>query len=1080
MNFAHFFINRPVFAIVLSVVTIITGALAALTLPIAQYPEIAPPTVTITATYPGANADTVAKTVATPIEEQVNGCENMLYMSSQSTNTGNLTITVTFKVGTNLDVAQVQVQNRVSIAQPQLPVQVQQQGITVQKSSPDITLAIALFSPDGARDTLFMSNYATLQLKDELARLPGVGSITIFGVRDYSMRLWLDPEKLAARNLMPPDVIRAVQEQNIQVAAGTVGGPPTPGAPSFQYTVNAMGRLTDPKQFGDIVVKTANNGDVTYLRDLGRVEMGAYDYSTTNDYNGRPAVAMAIFQLPGSNSIATADGVYAKMKELKKRFPAGMDYSIAHDTTTFVRESIKDVTRTLLLAILLVAAVVLVFLQSWRAALVPILAIPVSLIGSFAVMWMFGFSLNMLSLFGLVLAIGIVVDDAIVVVENVQRWLDEGLSPHDAAFRAMDEVTPAVIAIAFGLSAVFIPVAFIPGITGRFYQQFALTISFSTLLSAFNSLSLSPALSALLLKPAGARRDRLARGLDFSLGWFFRLFNRGLDATNRGYVKVLHRVVRFSVIALLVYGGLVYLGYHFFRVVPTGFIPTQDQGYLIVNVQAPDGSSIERTQSLVDQYSDLVLKTPGVLDCFAVSGYSIISGANASEAGLVFLHLKPFDERAGKPGLSADAIAADLRKKFASVQGGQALVLLPSPVHGIGTAGGFMMMIEDRSGTATPQQLQATVEKVMEAARKHPEVRGLFSSFRASVPQLYAEVDRNKAKKQNVAVDDIYTTLGAYLGGQYVNDFNYLGRTWHVMTQAEAPYRLDAQQVGGFKARNAAGAMVPLGSVMDMKDIVGADRVQRYDLYSAAEINGINTDGYSSGQALDAMQKVADETLPPEYTFEWTQMAYQEKEAGNLAFLIFPLCVLFVWLTHSAEYESFALSTAIILIVPMCLLCGITAIWARHMDNNIFTQIGFVVLAGMSVKNAVLIVEFAKQQQEHHPEMKAADAAIEASRLRLRPILMTSFAFIFGVIPLITAQGAGAEMRHALGTVVFFGMIGVTFFGIFLTPVFYTVIRRLLHGKKAPAPARARMSHEPPGNGDGDGDTMSVPSQAAL
>jgi hydrophobe/amphiphile efflux-1 (HAE1) family protein len=1066
MNIAHFFIDRPVFAIVLSVVTIITGTLAALVLPVAQYPEIAPPTVNITAVYPGANADTVAKTVATPIEEEVNGVENMLYMSSQSTNTGNLNITVTFKVGTNLDVSQVQVQNRVAIAQPRLPSQVQQQGITVQKASPDITLAIALFSPDASRDTLFMSNYATLQLKDELARLPGVGSITIFGERDYSMRLWLDPDKLASRNLMPGDVIRAVQDQNIQVAAGTVGGPPLPGAPAFQYTVNAMGRLSEPRQFGQIVVKTANSGDVTYLRDLGRVEMGAYDYSTANTYNGHPAVGLAVFQLPGTNSIKTADVVYARMKELKKRFPAGMDYVVAHDTTPFVRESIRDVMRTLFLSVLLVAAVVLVFLQSWRASLVPILAIPVSLVGTFAVMWIAGFSLNMLSLFGMVLAIGIVVDDAIVVVENIQRWLEQGLSPRDAAFRAMDEVTPAVIAIAFGLSAVFIPVAFIPGITGRFYQQFALTIAFSTLLSAFNSLSLSPALSALLLKPPGAQKDSLTRGVDLSLGWFFRLFNKGLQTANRGYVRALRRVVRFSAITLVVYGGLVFLAWHFFHIVPAGFIPTQDQGYLIVNVQTPDGSSIERTQSVMDQYSKLVLNTPGTQDCFAVSGFSIISGANSSEAGVIFLHLKPFSERVGKAAFSADAVAANLHKQFAGVEGGEAIVLLPSPVRGIGTAGGFMMMVEDRSGSATPQQLQATADRLMAEARKRPEVRGLFSSFRASVPQLFADVDRNKAKKQNVAIDDIYTTLGAYLGGQYVNDFNYLGRTWHVMTQAEAPYRLDAAQVAGFRARNAAGGMVPLGSVMDLRDIVGPDRIQRYNLHMAADVNGMAGPGYSSGQALDAMEKVAEQTLPAEYGFEWTQLAFQEKEAGDLAFLVFPLCVLFVWLTHSAEYESFALSTAIILIVPMCLLCGIIAIRARHMDNNIFTQIGFVVLAGMSVKNAVLIVEFAKQQQEHHPEMKPQDAAIEASRLRLRPILMTSFAFIFGVIPLITARGAGAEMRQALGTVVFFGMLGVTFFGIFLTPVFYTVIRRLLPARSSSAAAPPeRISRQPDGDG---------------
>jgi hydrophobe/amphiphile efflux-1 (HAE1) family protein len=1043
MKFAHFFIDRPVLAIVLSIVTIIAGLIAAFTLPIAQYPEIAPPTVTVSATYPGANADTVAKTVATPIEEQVNGVENMLYMSSQSTNTGDLNLTVTFKVGTNLDVAQVQVQNRVAIAQPQLPPEVQQQGITVKKASPDITLALAFFSPDGSHDTLFISNYVTLQLKDEIARLPGVGDITVFGVRDYSMRLWLDPNKLAVRNMTPGDVVNAVREQNVQVAAGTIGGPPSKTAIAFQYTMNAQGRLTDPSQFGEIVVKVGNDGRNTRLRDVGRVELGAADYNTGNNYDGHPTVALAVYQLPGTNAIETANIVYARMRELKKRFPPGMDYAIAHDTTPFVRDSLKDVMKTLFIAVALVALVVFLFLQSWRASLVPILAIPVALVGTFAVMWLIGFSLNMLSLFGLVLAIGIVVDDAIVVVENVQRWVEEGLSPRDAAFRAMDEVTPAVIAIAFGLSAVFIPVAFVPGITGRFYQQFALTIAFSTLLSAFNSLTLSPALAALLLKPRTADKDWLTRALDFVLGWFFRLFNKGFDLTNQWYIKALHRVVRYSLITLLVYGGLVYLGYRVFRVVPSGFIPVQDQGYLLASVQMPDATPIARTQAVMDQLSYLTMKTRGVQDAFAVSGFSILSRSNSSSSGLMFVRLAPFSRREGKRDMTADAISKRLRDNFRQVEGGMSMVLLPPSVSGIGNAGGFTMQVEDRSGNATPQQLQAATQHLIDAAGKRPELTALFSTFRASVPQLYVNVDRVKAKEQNVAVTDIFQALQVYLGGLYINDFNYLGRTWHVMAQADAPFRSTSDQVARLKTRNAAGQMVPLGAVATLKDIVGPDRLQRYDLYGSAEINGSAAPGYSTGQALAAMEDVASTDLPEQYSYEWTDMAYQEKAAGGLAFLVFPLCVLFVWLTLSAEYESFALSTAIILIVPMCLLCGIVGAWVRHMDNNIFTQIGFVVLAGMSVKNAVLIVEFAKQQQEHHPGMKAMDAAVEAARLRLRPILMTSFAFIFGVIPLILATGAGAEMRQALGTVVFYGMIGVTFFGIFLTPVFYTLIRRI-------------------------------------
>ncbi len=698
MKIAHFFIDRPVFAIVISIVAIIAGAIAMFTLPIAQYPQIAPPTVTVSATYPGANAETVAKTVATPIEEQINGVENMLYMSSQSTNTGNLNLTVTFKVGTNLDVAQVQVQNRVAIAQPQLPPEVQQEGIIVKKASPDITLAVAFFSPDRSHDALFISNYVTLQVKDQIARLRGVGDITIFGVRDYSMRLWLDPDKLAARNMTAGDVVNAVREQNIQVAAGVVGGPPLPKqSAAFQYTLNAQGRLIDPSEFSDIVLKTGSDARITRLKDVGRVELGGADYNTTVDYDGHPTVALAVFQLPGTNAIDTANVVYAKMKELKKRFPPGMDYAIAHDTTPFVRESIKDLIKTLLIAVSLVALVVLVFLQSWRASLVPILAIPVSLIGTFAVMWLVGFSLNMLSLFGLVLAIGIVVDDAIVVVENVQRWLDEGLDPRDAAFRAMDEVTPAVIAIAFGLSAVFIPVAFVPGISGRFYQQFALTIAFSTLLSAFNSLTLSPALCALLLRPHNAKQDWLTRTLDFALGWFFRLFNRSFDLSNRWYTKSLHYVVRYAGATLLVYLGLVYLAYSLFRIVPTGFIPTQDQGYVIVNVQMPDASSIERTNTVMTQLSDLALKTRGIQDAFAVSGFSILTRSNSSAAGLLFVHLTPFSERAGKTDMTAAAISNRLSQQFSKVEGGQAVVLLPPAVNGIGNAGGFTMQVEDRS-----------------------------------------------------------------------------------------------------------------------------------------------------------------------------------------------------------------------------------------------------------------------------------------------------------------------------------------------------------------------------------------------
>ncbi len=1068
MSIAHFFITRPVFAAVLSIVTVIAGVLSILGLPVAQYPEIAPPTVTVTTSYPGANAQTVAETVATPIEEQVNGVENMLYMSSQATNDGAMKLTITFKVGTNLDVAQVQVQNRVAIAQPQLPPEVQQVGLTVKKASPDITLVVALYSPDNSHDTLFMSNYATLQLRDEIARLPGVGDITIFGVRDYSMRLWLDPDKLASRDLTVGDVVTAVKEQNVQVAAGLIGGPPLrAGSSQFQYTMNVQGRLTDPAQFANMVVNVGLDGRITQFKDIGRAELAAADYSTAMTYDAKPAVAIAVFELPGANSIQTADAIYAKLKDMKPHFPQGVDYAIPYDTTLFVRDSMRDVVKTLFEGVALVALVVLIFLQNWRAAIVPLVAIPVSLIGTFAIMFVAHFSMNLLTLFGLVLAIGIVVDDAIVVVENVERWVARGLTPREAAFRAMDEVTPAVIAIAFGLSAVFIPVAFISGLTGQFYRQFALTISFSTLLSAFNSLTLSPALAALLLKPHDAKPDWFQRGMNASLGWFFRAFNRAFDRTQAGYVCVLRRVVRFSSITLVVYGGLLVLAYFGFRAVPTGFIPPQDQGYLIVPVQMPDAASIDRTQAVMDRVGKIGLNTKGVKGVFTVAGLSILANANSSAAGVMFCPLDDFSARAGDPSLSADAITGRLRAAFSKIQDAVILVFPPPPVRGVGNAGGFKMQIEDRSGTATPQQLQAITDQVIAAARKRPEVSALFTTFRASFPQIYGNVDRVKAKQQKVAVTDVFQALQVYLGGLYVNDFNYLGRTWRVVAQADDPFRAKAADVARFETRNSAGEMVPLGAVMNLTDITGPDRIQRYDLYNTAEISGASAPGYSSGQALDAMRDVANQVLPRQFSFEWTDLAYQEEIAGNTALFIFPLCILFVWLTHSAEYESFALSTAIILIVPMCLLCGIGGVWLRHMDDNIFTQIGFVVLAGMSVKNAVLIVEFAKQQQEHHKGMNAADAAIEAAHLRLRPILMTSLTFIFGVLPLVIAKGAGSEMRQALGTAVFFGMIGVTCFGVFFTPVFYKVIRKLTGRYVLPEHELAEAHRPAPASGEG-------------
>ncbi len=1044
MKAVFFFIDRPVFSAVLSIVTLIAGGICIFSLPISQYPAIAPPTVVITASYPGANAGVVSDTVAVPIEEQVNGVENMLYMSSQCTNDGSMKLTVTFNVGTDLDVAQVQVQNRVAIAQPLLPQEVQQRGVTVKKSSPDITMVVTLFSPDSSKDVLYISNYATLQLRDKLSRVRGVGDITIFGARDYAMRLWLDPDKLAARKITTADVINAVKDQNVQVAAGSIGSPPVADkAGSFEYVLTADGRLSSPAEFEKIIVKVSETGSVTYLRDLGRIELGAADYVRSNTLDGKPAIGIGIFQLPGTNSITTANSIYEKMEELKAEFPPGLDYSIPYDTTLFVRDSLKDVVKTLLEGVVLVVLVVLLFLQSWRAALVPLLAIPVSLIGTFSAMWIAGFSMNNLSLFGLVLAIGIVVDDAIIVVENVERWIAKGLSPKEASYKAMEEVTPAVIAIAFGLSAVFIPVAFISGITGQFYRQFALTISFSTLLSAFNSLTLSPALAALVLKPHDAKKDRLTLIIDKLFGKVFLNFNRFFDWSSEKYQIGLRKVVRFSSYAIGLYVLLIGFTVLGFKSVPTGFIPLQDQGYFFMNLQLPDSSSIERTKEVVLKLSKIAEKVPGVKAVFAVSGISAANFATSSSAGFAFITLKPFSERSSDPDLSLSSISKKLSNEFSKIKEGYAIVIPPPPVRGIGSAGGFKIQIQDKSGLGSPQELQKVIDDVMGEARKSPEITGIFSSYRASLPQYHLDINREKAKLMGVDVSDIFQTLQVYLGGFYVNDFNYLGRVWKVMIQADAPFRNDIKDVSNLKTRNNQGEMVPLGALIEVNETSGPDRIQRYNLFRSAEISGSTVEGYSTGESISVMESIVKSILPSGYGFEWTELALQEKLAGNTALFIFPLCILFVWLTHSAEYESFWLSTAIILIVPMCLLCGIFAVWISGMDNNIFTQIGFIVLAGMSVKNAVLIVEFAKQQQEHNPDMTPAAAAIEASKLRLRPILMTSFAFIFGVLPLILAKGAGAEMRHALGTVVFWGMIGVTIFGLFFTPVFYKVIKKI-------------------------------------
>ncbi len=1037
---SRFFIDRPIFAAVLSIVITIAGGVAALTLPIAQYPEITPPTVNVTCSYPGASAQVVADTVAAPIEQQVNGVENMLYMSSQCTNDGTYSLNVTFKLGVNLDMAQVLVQNRVSMALPTLPDTVKQTGVTTKKKSPNIMLAVNLISPDGRYDQLYLSNYATIQVRDELARLDGVGDVTFFGQQDYSMRVWLDPEKLWARNLTSSDVVRAVQEQNVQVAAGQIGQPPVPAGQDFQYTMSTLGRLSDPAQFGAIIIKTGQSGQVTYLRDVGRIELGAKSQDQSCMLDGQPSVGLAVYQLPGSNALDTADRVRAKMAELKQRFPEGLDYAIVYDTTPFIRESIKEVFKTLRDAFVLVALVILVFLQSWRSTLIALIAIPVSLVGTFAVMAALGFSLNNLSLFGLVLAIGIVVDDAIVVVENVERWIEHGLSPKEAAYKSMDEVTVAVIAIAFGLSAVFIPTAFLSGITGQFFRQFALTIATSTLISAFNSLTLSPALAALLLAPHGARKDLLTRALDAVLGWFFRGFNAVFNGVTAVYGHAVTWCVKGAAVAMLLYFGLLGLTYVGFTTVPTGFIPTQDKGYLLVNVQLPDSASTERTAAVVSRVEALARQTPGVKHTVAVAGQSFLLSANGSNFGSLFVILDEFHNRHA-PELHADAIGARLRRAcYHEVEEALVAVFGAPPVDGLGSAGGYKIMIEDR-GSAGLEVLQAQVDNLVEQGNRTPGLVGLFSQFRAHTPQLYVDVDRVKCKTLGVALSDVFNTLQANLGGYYVNDFNQFGRTWQVKLQADAQFRFRPEDVGRLFVRNAAGDMIPLGTVAKVAEISGPVLINRYNMYTAAAINGATAPGVSSGQAIALVENIADRELPAALAYEWTEITLMQLLAGNTAIFIFPLCILFVFLTHSAEYESWLLPLAIIMIVPMSLLCALAGTFWRGMDNNLFTQIGFVVLAGLACKNAVLIVEFAKQQHEHGLDRR--HAAIEASRLRLRPIMMTSFAFILGVLPLVISKGAGAEMRRTLGTAVFAGMIGVTFFGIFLTPVFYSVLQGL-------------------------------------
>jgi hydrophobe/amphiphile efflux-1 (HAE1) family protein len=1047
MQFSRFFIDRPIFAAVLSVVLFLAGGIAMFGLPISEYPEVVPPSVVVRAIYPGANPRVLSEAVATPLEEQINGVENMLYMSSQSTSDGVLTLNVTFRVGTDVDLAQVQVQNRVAQALPRLPEEVRQLGVTTVKSSPNFIMVVHLLSPDNRYDITYLRNYGLLQVKDVLARIPGIGQVEVFGGGDYSMRVWLDPGKVAARGLAASDVVNAIREQNVQVAAGVVGAPPMSVPVDYQLTINARGRLTTEEEFGDIILKTGENGEITRLRDVARLELGAGDYALRSLLDGKEAVGIGIFQAPGSNALQLSNTVRATMNELKQNFPQGVEYRIVYDPTVNVRDGIREVVKTLFEAILLVVLVVVLFLQTWRASIIPLVAVPVSIVGTFAILLAFGFSINTLSLFGLVLAIGIVVDDAIVVVENVERNIEAGLSPRDAAHKAMDEVSRPIVAIGLVLCAVFVPVAFLSGLTGEFYRQFALTIAFSTVISAINSLTLSPALSAILLKPRHAPPDRLTRWLDRGLGWLFRPFNRVFASGSARYGSAVNRVIRKSGIALVVYAGLLALTLFGFNKVPSGFVPTQDKQYLVAFAQLPDAATLDRTEKVIRQMADIGRQQPGVENAVQFPGLSINGFVNAPNAGIIFFTLKPFEERHGKDEYGLN-IAGALNAKFSGIQDAFVAVFPPPPVNGLGQVGGFKLQLEDRAGLGETALNDAT-QALLGKAYQTPQLAGVFSGYRVNVPQLDVEVDREKVKHEGIVLTDLFQTMQAYLGSVYVNDFNKFGRTYQVKVQADAQFRATADNIAQLKVRNAEGAMIPLGSVVTVQQSHGPDQATRYNGYPSADINGGPAPGYSSGQAEAAIEGIMRDVLPNGIGYEWTDLTYQQKLSGNTAVFIFPLCVLLVFLVLAAQYESWSLPLAVILIVPMSLLCAIAGVWLTKGDNNIFTQIGFLVLIGLACKNAILIVEFAREL--HLQGKSRVEAALEACRIRLRPILMTSLAFIMGVLPLVFSSGAGAEMRHAMGVAVFSGMLGVTFFGLILTPVFYVVIQGLVEPKRTGA-----------------------------
>ncbi|MGY0588091.1 MAG: efflux RND transporter permease subunit [Paraglaciecola chathamensis] len=1054
--FSQFFIRRPIFAAVISLIFFIVGAISVWQLPITEYPEVVPPTVVVTANYPGANPKVIAETVASPLEQEINGVENMLYMSSQATSDGTMTLTITFAIGSDVDLAQTQVQSRVERAKPRLPEEVQRLGIVTEKSSPDLTMVVHLTSPDERYDMLYLSNYAVLNVKDELARIEGVGQVRVFGAGDYSMRVWLDPNKVAALGLSPSNIVSAIREQNQQAAAGSLGAQPS-GDSDFQLLINVKGRLTDVEEFEDIIIKVGEQGQISRLKDVARVELGASTYALRSMLDNKDAAAMPVFQASGSNAIQISDDVRSKMAELSKTFPEGLSYDIVYDPTVFVRGSIEAVVKTLFEAVLLVVLVVVLFLQTWRASIIPLVAVPVSLVGTFAFMHLLGFSLNALSLFGLVLAIGIVVDDAIVVVENVERNIADGLSPVAATRKAMKEVTGPIVATTLVLAAVFIPTAFMSGLTGQFYKQFALTITISTFISAINSLTLSPALSALLLKGHDSKKDALTRGMDKLLGgWLFNPFNRFFARLSDGYGWVVKKVLRFGLLVGVIYIGLVGLTGLQFATTPTGYVPGQDKQYLVAFAQLPDAASLDRTEEVIKEMSRIALEQPGVSNSVAFPGLSINGFTNSTNSGIVFTPLDDFADRTD-PSLSAGAIAAALNQKFAAIEDAYIAIFPPPPVQGLGTIGGFRLQIQDRANYGYDELYKVTMQ-VMQKAWATPELAGVFSSYQINVPQLDVDIDRTKAKQQSVSLDELFTTLQGYMGSVYANDFNQFGRTYQVNVQADEQFRQTPEQIAQLKVRNNNGDMVPIGSFINVNNTAGPDRVMHYNGFTTAEINGGAAPGYSSGEAQAAIEKILAETLPNGMTYEWTELTYQQILAGNAGMYIFPLIILLVFLVLAAQYESLSLPLAIILIIPMTLLSALSGVLIAGGDNNIFTQIGFIVLVGLATKNAILIVEFAKELQDEG--RTAYEAILEAGRLRLRPILMTSIAFIMGVVPMVFSSGAGAEMRQAMGVAVFSGMIGVTVFGLLLTPLFYYVLAKRGERKSHQLPIKNNAKQE--------------------